>query len=183
MCNFYLTTVEVCENWPRYCVTYVKGGMSHASWCVCVCMGMQFQFINTVCVSHKLQTQWLDWCNDSSNEKYSSGDCSGSKTINACMRFIKCNPCTEQLHLGLFHHSVLKLGEVLHKHRLIESIGLSSFKQIFLQPSASVRHRCDPGNRKKNNIAQTLSSTEEPNPANHVWVSWLFFHFLSSYQK
>lgn len=83
---------------------------------VSVCTRMLPLWLTNVCVSHKLQTQWLDWCNNSSNGKYSSGDCSGAETINVCVRFIKCNPCTERLHLVLFHHSVFKLGEVLCKH-------------------------------------------------------------------
>ena len=64
--------------------------------------------LTDVCASHKLQTQWQDWCNGSSNGKYSSGDRSGAKTINVYMRFIKCNPCTGRLHLVLFHHSVFE---------------------------------------------------------------------------
>lgn len=133
----------------------VKGGMNHASSCVCVCVWVWVHryaacLIN-VCVSHKLQSQWLDWCNDSSNGKYSSGDCRRPKTINVCIRFIKWNPCTKRLHLVLFHHSVLKLGEVLSKHMLIENhwtlIYLSN--KSFYPPSVSFRHHSNAGNKQQ----------------------------------
>lgn len=146
-----------------------------SGFAVCACL-------TDVCVPHKLQTQWLDWCNGSGNGKYSSDDCSGAKTINVYMRFIKCNSCTGRLHLVLFHHCFWNLAKCSANTCWLKGIGLSSFKQISLPTSAPIGHHC--GWRKqtttttKKRFAQTLSPTEEINPANHVWVSWLFFHLI-----
>lgn len=160
---------HVCEMWQEYC------------FIACVCVWVCVYRLTNVCVSHKWQTQRLDWCNDSSNGKYSSSDCSGAKTINVCIRFIKCNPCTERQHLVLFHHSVLKLGEVLDK--LIEKYWTLIFQTNLFTPHQLPAGITVTQETNKKILAQTLSPTEEPNPANHVWVSRLFFHFPSSHQE
>lgn len=68
-----------------------------------------------------------------------------------CIRFIKRSPRTERLHLVLFHHFVLNLGEVLGKHVLIENywtlIYLSN--KSFYPPSSFSRHHSDAGNKQK----------------------------------
>lgn len=182
---FFFSTLDVHDRRSGYCMMHVCKRWRESFFIVCVWVWVHryAACLINVCVSHKLQSQWLDWCNDSSNGKYSSGDCRRPKTINVCIRFIKWNPCTKRLHLVLFHHSVLKLGEVLSKHMLIENhwtlIYLSN--KSFYPPSVSFRHHSNAGNKQqKKKVVQTSSPTE-PNPANHVWVSRLFFHFLSTH--
>lgn len=105
--------------------------------------------LTNVCVSYKLLTQWLDWCNDSSDVKHSSDDYSVTKTINVCIRFIKCNPCTEGLHLVL--HSVLRFAEVLGKLVLIERYWTVIYfsNKSFNPPSGSFRHHSNLENKQK----------------------------------
>lgn len=116
----------------------------------------------------------------------------GSKTINVCIRFIKCNPCTEWLHLVLFRFITLfwSLVKCSANTCWLKSIGLSSTFQTNLftthqLPSGIILTRATNKHTHKKSpsaVAQTLSLTE-PNPANHVWVSWLFFHFILSHQE
>lgn len=186
MLGITIATDVICVFDPDYMVhVCVRCSRNHSLLhSMPVCTGMQPSRLTNACVSHKLLTQWLDWCNDSGDGRYSSDDYGGTKTINVCIRFIKCNPCTERLHLVLFHHSVLKLGEVLGKLVLIEKYWALIYfsNKSFYPPSGSFRHHFNLENKQKKKVTQTLSLIE-PNLANHVWTSWLFFHFLSSHQQ
>lgn len=148
--------------WPRSCFT------------MCVPVGMQTLY----CLWVTNCRLWLGWCIDNSNGKYSSGDCSGAKTIKVLVRFIKCNLRTEWLRLVLFHHSVLKVGEVLSKHILIERYwGLIFQTNVF-----TAINFCQASLWQEIN-KQIYSKLSLANQANHVWEARLFFHFLSSYQE
>lgn len=159
--------------------------MNHASQCVRVPAQACSCCLTNVCVSHKLQCQWLDWCNDSSNVKYSSGDCRGGKDYKCMYKVHKVQSVHRATASSAFSSLCFEAWRSARQTRadwkLLDSH--LPFKQIFLPSICFLQASfwCSKQTKQnKTEVARTSPPTE-PNPANQVWVSRFLFHFLSSH--
>lgn len=80
---------------------------------------------------------------------YNGQCCKRLDTIKST-RFSKCNQFFKRLHLVLSHHPVLKEGEVLFKHMLIENYWTPCYlsNKSFLPSHVYFRHHSDARNKR-----------------------------------